>query len=67
MQHDQSYLFDKTWTIPRAIEWLQEHGKQHYKVDETDNYYRFRQFDPKPNTEHRLKNIGQGIKIILEY
>ena len=43
----QSILFKKRyWTIARAKKWLKSKGKKGLVVDETDNYYRFRQLDP---------------------
>jgi HK97 family phage prohead protease len=43
----QTVLFDKTsWTESDAKVWLGEHDFESSKVDETDDKYRFRQFDP---------------------
>jgi hypothetical protein len=61
----QSILFDKKkWTIPTAIEWLKTHGYKYYKVDETKEHYRFRQFDPIKGRKYRTLPIGAGIEFI---
>ncbi len=43
----QTLIFDKAqFTLDEAIQWCQDHGFRADKVDETENTYRFRQFDP---------------------
>jgi hypothetical protein len=64
----QSVLFDKDlFTRRSAISWLRKHGFKSSKVDETNRYYRFRQFTPNKNRRHRIKEIDDGIKFIFEF
>lgn len=54
----QSILFKKPITIdPR--EWLKEHNYKYKKIDETPQFYRFRQHDPQPleATGHTFRTI----------
>jgi len=69
----QSILFDKhLWSLQDAIMFLEEHGYKHNKVDETDQYFRFRQISPsilrkKGYTIFRSKKTKKGIVFILAY
>lgn len=64
----QSILFDQSqWTINRAVHWLNTHHFISTKIDKTDKYLRFRQFDPNPDSHHATKRTSQGITFILEY
>lgn len=50
----QSVLFNKKyWSQAKAIEWLKKQGYVNNGVHETQNYYRYRQFDPEPRREYR--------------
>ena len=59
----QSVIFNKSkWTIRKAEGWLKKHN---YKtsfygkdVDETANYYRYRQQAPSKYKKYRMKPIG---------
>jgi hypothetical protein len=63
----QSVLFDKNkYSRQQAIQWLEDHGFQHYKIDVTKRYYRFRQFNPNYKHRYRIKTITKGIKFIFE-
>ena len=43
----QSILFDsKMWDVREAVRWLQENEFKASKIDETVNFYRFRQDFP---------------------
>lgn len=64
----QSIIFKKRfWTIPRAIKWLNNHGFKYIKVDEKENYYRFRQFPPKKSYKYITKENPKykSIKFII--
>ena len=64
----QSILISRLYyTKLKAIEWLVNHKFQHYKIHETKNYYRFRQFDPLQNKNYRTINLKPGIDAIIEY
>lgn len=64
----QSILFDKEkFTLTEAKNWLKKHDYKSDKVDETDEYYRFRQRDPDdfdPDS-FRTKEIEDGVKFIM--
>lgn len=49
----QSVIFDKSvWRSPAACRaFLREHGFKYSKIHTTAKYYRFRQYDPKYDTE----------------
>ena len=57
----------KNWTPKKAITWLKKHKYKHYKIDITDKYLRFRQFDPNKKKKHRIKKITNDIKYIFEF
>lgn len=62
----QSVLIDKDiYTLEEAIEFLDDYGLSHKKVDITDNYYRFRQIPPNKKYFYRTENFAKGIKIIV--
>ena len=66
----QSVLFDKNInSIDDCYDWLVEHNLKHYKVDETKNYFRWRQVNPKKNSAYRIKTIDEKkqIKFVMEY
>lgn len=47
MSKVQSVVFDKRyWSIPRAKQWLREHGYMSPKVDIKEHQLRFRQLEP---------------------
>ena len=66
----QSVMFDKKkWSKNKAVEWLKStpfisnYPKHNPRI--TDNYYRFRQYDPARFKEYRIFNFGNGIKLIM--
>jgi hypothetical protein len=67
----QSVIFSKVrWTVPEARAWLQRFGARSEKLHVTDNFYRFRQFDPdSKKNRYQTTKIPQypGIEIIYEY
>lgn len=65
----QSVIFNKNYyTINDAILWLEYNGyKYPIRIDETKNYYRMRQFNPKKNKYYRTINLNKYIKLIYEY
>ncbi len=63
----QSVLFNRaTWTVPRARGWLIRNGFTAYKVHTTENYHRFRQYDPR-REKYRTQKIGNGIEYVIGY
>ena len=69
----QSILFDsKMWGVRDAVQWLQENEFKASKIDETVNFYRFRQVSPtslknKGYTEYRVKKLKNGIDFVLAF
>ena len=66
----QSVIFNKEkYDTPSAIKWLQENNYQVKKVDETNNFLRFRQINPsllkrQGYTFYRSYKIGDVILVI---
>ena len=69
----QSILFDsKMWSVRDAVQWLQENEFKASKIDETMNFYRFRQVSStslknKGYTEYRVKKLTNGIDFVLAF
>ena len=66
----QSVLFNKHLnTFDSSYKWLVDHGYKTYKCDTTENYFRWRQTNPKKNNAYRIKTIDEKrqIKFVLEY
>ena len=69
----QSILFDsKMWDVREAVRWLQENEFKASKIDETVNFYRFRQVSPtslknKGYTEYRVKKLKNGNDFVLAF
>jgi hypothetical protein len=60
----QSVLIPYSFSLEKAIKWLDKHGYVHYKVDYAKHYMRFRQFDPKSSHEYRMISLNSGIKLV---
>ena len=61
----QSVLFDKKlFSRKQAIDKLLNRGFKFNKIHETENYYRFRQYDPKEGERFRIVGSGPGIKYV---
>jgi hypothetical protein len=70
----QSVIFDKKkFSLHLSKEWLKKHGYKDKGVDDKDNFYRFRQFNPaslkkQGYVEFRTKKLGKsGAEIIIAY
>lgn len=63
----QSVLIPKTFTKAHAEKWLRDHNFLVSPVDETAEYYRYRQFDPKGAKQHRTISSKDGIKFVIEF
>ena len=66
----QAVIINKNlYTKPAAKYWIKKHDFKDVKIDETANYYRFRQKDPKQferkGLQFRLKEIAPGIHFVL--
>lgn len=66
----QSVIINKNlYSRPVAKRWIKKHNFKDYKVDETPNYYRFRQTDPKQfkkkGMQFRMKEVAPGVHFVL--
>jgi hypothetical protein len=54
-------------TAEEAKKWVTSHGFKASKIDTTDQYYRFRQFDPGKCKDGTLRTISltKGVKAII--
>lgn len=65
----QSILIDKAYApaLKTAKAWVQSLGGSVAKVDETENFWRFRQQDPRlflPNS-YRHYHLGHGVRGVM--
>lgn len=64
----QSVIFNKKYfDKKKAISALINKGFKYNKIDETENYFRFRQFDPSKNKKYFIVKSTTGIKYVIEY
>src|SRR5579885_2717298 len=65
----QAIIFKKeNWTENKAEKWLKMHNFNPIKnVHITENYLRYRLKNPNKLNEYRTYDIGNGIKLILEF
>ena len=69
----QSIIFDSNkWSIINSANWVLNNGHKVKKIDQPDQYIRYRQISPttlrnKGYTVYRNKNIGHGIELIIAY
>jgi hypothetical protein len=62
----QSVIFPKSkFSVLEAVKWIEEHKYLHTKVDETENFYRFRQHDPIPGVRYYTKTLPNGVELII--
>lgn len=52
------------YSIKEAIDWLKKHGKKHNKIDESKNYYRFRQKPPESG-KYINREVLNGILFVI--
>jgi hypothetical protein len=68
MSKVQSVLFDRDIFTPEAaIIWLVKHNFKVKKIDITKNLYRFRQYHPDKNARYRIKQLPNGVSLVLEF
>ena len=64
----QSVIIEKKFfSLKEAKEWILSHGYYIFKIDETKNYYRFRQQDPSRYKHYFTKNVAKGVDFIIGY
>lgn len=62
----QSIIFNKNnYSEQEAIKWLKYNKFKYKKIDETKNYYRFRQQPPNKQYNYRTKTIKKGLRLII--
>jgi ribosomal protein S15P/S13E len=66
-KHVQSVIVPRDkFTLDEAINYVKQHFKM-TKIDIKPNYYRFRQFHPRPNAKYFTKKLDNGIMLIIDY
>ena len=69
----QSVLIPKIlFNLDDAIKWIDNHHFELKKIDETINFYRFRQINPQyieklGYTNYKIKKLNNGIELVLAY
>jgi hypothetical protein len=64
----QTILVPKSnYTEKEAIKWIEQNKYKLLKIDETTNFYRFRQTIPGKNVKYYTKTLPNGIKLVFEY
>ena len=69
----QSVLFDNSiWSVVDSANWLLNHDYKVLKIDETNNFIRYRQISPvilkrRGYTQFKNKKLGNGIELIIAY
>lgn len=65
----QSVLLSKKYfTFRKSLDWIKSNGFKSYKVDITNNFFRYRQFDPSSYKRHiTRKSRTPGVEYIIEY
>lgn len=62
----QSVIIDKRiFTKRRADNYIKKNNYKNQKVDITKNFYRYRQLPPKDNYKYRMKDLNNGVKLVL--
>jgi len=61
----QTILFPKEhFSLKQSIKWLLEHGFK-YEVDETREFYRFRQHEPIPGGKYYTKRLPNKVEFVF--
>ena len=69
----QSVLFDNSiWSVLDSANWLLNHDYKVLKIDESNNFIRYRQESPsvlqrQGYTQFHNKKLGNGIELIIAY
>ena len=68
MSDIQSVIIDKrSFSLAQAINYINLHGYKLKKIDETANYYRFRQLDPELFKKYFINDLHNGVKLVVGY
>lgn len=66
MSNIQSVIIDKrVYSFAQAVNYVYLHGYKLKKVDETVNFYRFRQLDPELFKKFYIKDLHNGVKLVI--
>lgn len=69
----QSVLFNKeVWNLENALMYLLSHGYKFKKLDESENYFRFRQYNPPylkklGYDNYKDKKLSDGVILVIAY
>ena len=64
----QSVLFNRNlWTQEQASKYLIRHQFKNDGVDETENYFRYRQHEPDSKKRYYTKVLNNGVEYIMMY
>jgi hypothetical protein len=64
----QAVLFERLrWTPDEAKAWLKAHGYRYGAMRATERYLRFRQFDPVGKHQYRVKQLGNGVVMVIGF
>lgn len=68
MSKIQSLLLDRRFFKNRkqAIRWIKDHGFKILKIDTTQSYYRFRQFEPNKKYKYRTIPINNKVMAVIK-
>lgn len=61
----QTVLVPRRYSLVRARELVRSYGLIPKKVDVTPNFYRFRQFDPRPGDRYHTLKMGDGVELVF--
>jgi hypothetical protein len=68
MSDIQSVIIDKRlFSLAQAINYINLHGYKLKKIDETTNFYRFRQLSPKLFKKYFIKDLHNGVKLVVGF
>jgi hypothetical protein len=64
----QSVLFNSNlWTQEQARKYLSRHHFVDNGVDETENFFRYRQINPDPTKRYFTKTLKHGVEYVIMY
>lgn len=62
----QSIIFDKhRWSKNMARLWIKQHMFKEIKIDETANFYRFRQVTPVKGAQFWMEKDAHGVEFVM--
>lgn len=61
----QTILVPRKFGLAHAKGWLEAHHFPFTKVDETQDFYRFRQAQPKAHAQYYTKRLPNGVDLVF--